>query len=105
MLKNTFEDAEIVENSIKVGKRARVIEILLSKYKAKSSCRSGICKIKINTDFKYWPTLVAEAAKITQKTEDKAVAKSCIEAQYRFDQATERAFIRSLNQVQQKLLE
>ena len=53
MLKNTFEDAEIVENSIKVGKRARVIEILLSKYKAKSSCRSGICEIKINTDFEY----------------------------------------------------
>ena len=53
MLQNTFEDAEIVENSIKFGKRARVIEILLSKYKAKSSCRSGICEIKINTDFEY----------------------------------------------------
>jgi hypothetical protein len=53
MLQNTFKDAEIVENSIKVGKRARVIEILLSKYKAKSSCRCGICEIKINTDFEY----------------------------------------------------
>ena len=65
MLQNTFEDAEIVENSIKVGKRARVIEILLSKYKVKSSCRSGICEIKINTDFEYRQTLGAEGAKIT----------------------------------------
>ena len=76
VLQNTFVDAEIVENSIKVGKRARVIEILLSKYKAKSSCRPGNCEIKINTDFEYRPTLGAEGAKITQKTEDKAVAKA-----------------------------
>ncbi len=65
MLQNTFVDAEIVENSIKVGKRARVIEILLSKYKAKSSCRPGFCEIKINTDFEYRPKLGVEGAKIT----------------------------------------
>ena len=105
MLQNTFEDAEIVENSIKVGERARVIEIFLSKYKANGSCRSEICEIEINTDFEYRPTLGAEAAKITEKTEEKAVARSCIDAQYRLDQATERAFIRSLSQIQRKLLE
>ena len=52
MLQNTFEDAEIVENSIKVGKRARVIEIFLSNYKAKAVV-ARICEIKINTDFEY----------------------------------------------------
>ncbi|MBG04691.1 MAG: hypothetical protein CMM59_11530 [Rhodospirillaceae bacterium] len=88
MLQNTFEDAEIVESSIKIGESARVIEIFMSKYKAKGSCRSGICEIEINTDFEYRPTPGAEAEKITEKTEEKAAARSCIDAQYRFDQAT-----------------
>ena len=57
MLQNTFEDAEIVESNIKIGESARVIEIFLSKYKAKGSCRSGICEIEINSDFEYRPTL------------------------------------------------
>ena len=99
MLQNTFVDAEIVENSIKVGKRARVIEIL-SKYKAKSVVAPNLRDQKI-------PILnigqhSERKGQITQKTEDKAAAKSCIDAQYRFDQATERAFIRSLGQVQRK---
>ena len=76
VLQNTFVDAEIVENSIKVGKRARVIEILLSKYKAKSSCRPGICEIKIDTDFEYRPTLGAEGAKSLRKPRTKLWQKA-----------------------------
>ena len=75
VLQNTFVDAEIVENSIKVGKRARVIEILLSKYKAKSSCRPRVCETK-NTDFEYRPTLGAEGAKSHRKPRTKLWQKN-----------------------------
>jgi hypothetical protein len=104
MLNDTFEGAEMVESTGQVKAGAPVIDIFLETFQAKGKCKSGLCDIEVSAGFEYRPDGNAGVEKVTEKTETQVSAKNCIDTQYRFDQATERTFIRGVNTIQQKLI-